>query len=110
MNVSDTQLSVRFALGKIDAAKGWMTRDRFVKNVSSNGVLNHLIMEGLAEVNKFERVLLTDNGRALLKARVPAELHVWEAMPHAGFGGAAPEDVEVSDAIRDFVDRVFEGG
>ncbi len=48
--------------------------------------------------------------RALLKARVPAELHVWEAMPHAGFGGAAPEDVEVSDAIRDFVDRVFEGG
>ena len=67
MNVSDTQLSVRFALGKIDAAKGWMTRDRFVKNVSSNGVLNHLIMEGLAEVNKFERVVLTDNGRALLK-------------------------------------------
>jgi acetyl esterase/lipase len=32
--------------------------------------------------------------RALLRAGVEAELHVWEAMPHAGFFGA-PEDHEV---------------
>lgn len=32
--------------------------------------------------------------RALVKAGVEAELHVWEAMPHGGFFGA-PEDQEV---------------
>jgi len=32
--------------------------------------------------------------RALLRAGVEAELHVWEAMPHGGFMGA-PEDQEV---------------
>jgi acetyl esterase/lipase len=33
--------------------------------------------------------------RALLRAGVTAELHVWEAMGHAGFFGAAPEDQEM---------------
>jgi acetyl esterase/lipase len=32
--------------------------------------------------------------RALLRAGIEAELHVWEAMPHSGFFGA-PEDEEV---------------
>jgi acetyl esterase/lipase len=32
--------------------------------------------------------------RALRKAGIEAELHVWEAMPHGGFGGA-PEDHEM---------------
>jgi acetyl esterase/lipase len=32
--------------------------------------------------------------RALRKAGIDAELHVWEAMPHGGFGGA-PEDQEM---------------
>jgi acetyl esterase/lipase len=32
--------------------------------------------------------------RALRKAGIDAELHVWEAMPHGGFGGA-PEDEEM---------------
>jgi acetyl esterase/lipase len=44
--------------------------------------------------------------RALLAAKQVAELHVWEAMPHAGFGGATPEDVEVQTAMRDFLVRV----
>jgi acetyl esterase/lipase len=43
--------------------------------------------------------------RALLKAGQYAELHVWEAMPHAGFGGATPEDVEMQVAMRDFLVR-----
>jgi acetyl esterase/lipase len=47
--------------------------------------------------------------RALLRAGIPAELHVWEAMPHGGFGGifgsAAPEDKEMADALVAFVDR-----
>jgi acetyl esterase/lipase len=45
--------------------------------------------------------------RALLKAGVQAELHVWEAMPHAGFGATAPEDRELDAAIGDFVGRVW---
>ena len=45
--------------------------------------------------------------RALLKAGVEAELHVWEAMPHAGFGGIAPEDREVDASIGDFVRRAW---
>ncbi len=44
--------------------------------------------------------------RALLRAHKVAELHVWEAMPHAGFGGATPEDVEMQVAMRDFLVRV----
>jgi acetyl esterase/lipase len=33
--------------------------------------------------------------RALRRAGIAAELHIWEAMGHAGFFGAAPEDHEV---------------
>lgn len=43
--------------------------------------------------------------RALLNAGCQAELHVWEAMPHAGFGGGSPEDVEMGEAVRDFLKR-----
>ncbi len=43
--------------------------------------------------------------RALRRAGVEAELHVWEAMPHGGFGGAAPEDAEVTAEIRAFFSR-----
>ena len=43
--------------------------------------------------------------RKLLAARVDAELHVFEAMPHTGFGGSAPEDIELDAAIRTFLDK-----
>ena len=42
--------------------------------------------------------------RRLLAADVPAELHVFEAMPHGGFGGA-PEDREASREVHRFVHR-----
>lgn len=41
--------------------------------------------------------------RKLRAADVRAELHVWEGMPHAGFGGLAPEDREVSRELRAFI-------
>lgn len=41
--------------------------------------------------------------RALRKAGVPAELHVFEAMPHGGFMGGTPEDRELEAEIRRFV-------
>ena len=47
--------------------------------------------------------------RKLLQAGVTADLHVWEAMPHGGFGGIfglpTPEDREMSEAFVAFVDR-----
>jgi epsilon-lactone hydrolase len=42
--------------------------------------------------------------RRLRDAGVDAELHVFEARPHGGFGGA-PEDLEVATELRRFVDR-----
>ncbi|KQS54772.1 esterase [Geodermatophilus sp. Leaf369] len=42
--------------------------------------------------------------RALLAAGVPTELHVFEAMPHGGFGGSSPEDADLSATVRTFVD------
>jgi len=41
--------------------------------------------------------------RALRAADVPAELHVFEAMPHGGFGGTR-EDAELDAELRRFVD------
>ncbi|GAA3648938.1 hypothetical protein GCM10022224_009590 [Nonomuraea antimicrobica] len=43
--------------------------------------------------------------RKLLAAQAETELHVFEAMPHGGFGGATPEDLEVRAAIRRFLDK-----
>lgn len=43
--------------------------------------------------------------RRLRDARVDAELHVFEAMPHGGFGGDTPEDHEVEAEVRRFLDR-----
>jgi acetyl esterase/lipase len=47
--------------------------------------------------------------RKLRKAGVDAELHVWEAMPHGGFGafgmGDAPEDREIDQEVRRFIAR-----
>lgn len=43
--------------------------------------------------------------RALLRAGVEAELHIWEAMGHTGFLGAAPEDREVMEQQVRFVRR-----
>jgi acetyl esterase/lipase len=44
--------------------------------------------------------------RKLRKAGVEAELHVWEAMPHAGFGNDdAPENREIDEELRRFIAR-----
>jgi acetyl esterase/lipase len=45
--------------------------------------------------------------RALRDHGVDAELHVWEAMPHGGFFGAAPEDEQITTELRRFLARYF---
>ena len=41
--------------------------------------------------------------RALRRAGVTAELHVFEAMPHGGFMGGTPEDMELGEEVARFV-------
>ncbi len=41
--------------------------------------------------------------RKLRAAGVRAELHIWDGMPHAGFGGLTPEDREVSKEMQAFI-------
>ena len=52
---------------------------------------------------------MPDFWRLFLRSSQPAELHVWEAMPHGGFGAAfgnpTPEDQEMSETFVRFVDR-----
>jgi monoterpene epsilon-lactone hydrolase len=42
--------------------------------------------------------------RALLRAGIEVELHVWEAMPHGGFGGITPEDAEIQAEVMRFIE------
>lgn len=44
--------------------------------------------------------------RKLRRAGIEAHLHVWEAMPHGGFGGATPEDAEVYAEVGAFIRSV----
>jgi epsilon-lactone hydrolase len=44
--------------------------------------------------------------RKLRRAGIEAELHVWEAMPHGGFGfGSVPENDEIGKEVRSFIAR-----
>jgi acetyl esterase/lipase len=43
--------------------------------------------------------------RALRRCGLEAELHVFEAMPHGGFGGSAPEDAELRAELTRFMNK-----
>jgi acetyl esterase/lipase len=43
--------------------------------------------------------------RKLLAAAVEAELHIFEAMPHGGFGGGTPEDIDLRNSILAFLEK-----
>jgi monoterpene epsilon-lactone hydrolase len=63
-----------------------------------------LVQTGTRDILLSNSVLMH---RKLRKAGVEAELHVWEAMPHGGFGlfgfGDAPENAEIDDEVRRFI-------
>jgi acetyl esterase/lipase len=66
-----------------------------------------LVQTGTRDILLSNSVLMH---RKLRKAGVQAELHVWEAMPHGGFGlfgfGDAPENGEIDDEVRRFILRL----
>jgi monoterpene epsilon-lactone hydrolase len=41
----------------------------------------------------------------LVKAGIETELHVWEAMPHGGFGFFTPEDAEIREQFQKFFQK-----
>ena len=45
--------------------------------------------------------------RAMRRAGIDADLHIWEAMPHGGFGGASPEDQDMTQEARRFLDKCW---
>jgi acetyl esterase/lipase len=47
--------------------------------------------------------------RRLRRASIAAELHIFEAMPHGGFMGAAPEDDELAGEVARFVREIWSG-
>jgi acetyl esterase/lipase len=47
--------------------------------------------------------------RALRRAQVAAELHVFEAMPHGGFSGGTPEDKDLAQEVSRFVQAQWSG-
>ena len=61
-----------------------------------------LIQSGTRDLFLSNSVLMH---RKLRRAGVEAELHVWEAMPHAGFGGSVPENDEIAQEVRLFIAR-----
>ena len=62
-----------------------------------------LIQSGTRDVFLSNSVLMH---RKLRRAGIAAELHVWEAMPHAGFGfGPVPENEEIAAELRHFIAR-----
>ncbi|MGH8220119.1 MAG: alpha/beta hydrolase [Steroidobacteraceae bacterium] len=66
-----------------------------------------LIQSGTRDVFLSNSVLLH---RKLRSAGIEAELHVWEAMPHGGFGfGPVPENEEISAEVARFIARRTSG-
>ena len=60
-----------------------------------------LIQSGTRDLFLSNSVLLH---RKLRRAGVQADLHVWEAMPHGGFGfGSVPENDEINAEVRQFI-------
>ena len=68
----------------------------------SNGFPPTLLQSGTRDLLLSDTVRMH---RALRRAGVEAELHIWEAMPHGGFGGAAPEDAELVAEVKGFFER-----
>ncbi|HEY5412361.1 MAG TPA: alpha/beta hydrolase [Caulobacteraceae bacterium] len=83
-------------------AGGHDRRDPYLSPVYgdySKGFAPTLLQTGTRDLLLSDTVRLH---RAMRNGGVEAELHVWEAMPHGGFGGAAPEDAELIGELKRF--------
>jgi monoterpene epsilon-lactone hydrolase len=85
---------------------GHRLRDPYVSPLFADfmqGFPPTLIQSGTRDLFLSNSVLMH---RKLRRAGIEAELHVWEAMPHGGFGfGSVPEDEEIGQEVRHFIAR-----
>lgn len=81
-------------------ANGHDPRDPYLSPVFgdfSGGFSPTMLISGTRDMLLSNTVILH---RAMLRAGVEAELHVWEAMPHVGFSGAPEDDEVISEQVR----------
>jgi acetyl esterase/lipase len=87
-------------------AAGHLLTDPYVSPLFADfgrGFPPTLIQSGTRDLFLSNSVLMH---RKLRCAGVDAELHVWEAMPHGGFGfGSVPENAEIGEEVRRFIAR-----
>jgi acetyl esterase/lipase len=91
-------------------ADGHDLRDPYLSPVFgdfSKGFPSTILTSGTRDLFLSNTVLLH---RALLRAGMEAELHVWEAMPHGGFFGAPEDEEVVHQQARFILDRLGLGG
>lgn len=106
---ADLDVALKRGLPECNAvyANGHDLRDPYVSPLFgdfSQGFPPTLIQSGTRDLFLSNSVRMH---RRLRDAGVEAELHVWEAMPHAGFmPGEAPENVEIQVEVKRFFQRV----
>jgi acetyl esterase/lipase len=86
-------------------ANGQDLRDPYISPLFGNyepGFPPTILTSGTRDLFLSNTVLMH---RALRRAGVEADLHVWEAMGHGGFFETAPEDEEVWEELRRFIRR-----
>jgi acetyl esterase/lipase len=71
----------------------------------SKGFPRTFLQSGTRDLFLSNTVLLH---RAMRRAGIEAELHIWEAMPHGGFGGASPEDRDMTEEARRFLNKCWQ--
>lgn len=88
-------------------ANGHDLRDPYLSAVFGDftkGFPPTMLISGTRDLFLSNTVLLH---RALLRAGIVAELHVWEAMPHGGFFGAPEDDDVLSEQAR-YIKKMLE--
>ncbi len=99
----DTRLTARLMPINLLYANGADLKDPLVSPIFGDftpGFPPTMLQAGTRDIFLSNTVVMH---RRLRAAGVRAELHVWDGMPHAGFGGVAPEDQEVNAEMRAFI-------
>lgn len=106
---TNAELDVVLRVGMIDGPGlylgGHDPKDPYVSPVfgdMAKGFPPTLLISGTRDLLLSSTVMMH---RVLRRAGIEAELHVFEAMPHGGFGDNTPEDRELMDEVVTFIRR-----
>ena len=100
----DTTLKTTIEASNLVYAAGHDLTDPYVSPLFADfgrGFPPAFIQSGTRDLFLSNSVLIH---RKLRRAGIEAELHIWEAMPHGGFGfGDVPENREIDDELKRFI-------